>query len=449
MIRSSLEKSKTSEQKSSDASNAVGRIGVIGLGYVGLPLAMKFGSRFNTVGYDIKEDRIFQLRDKIDETNEVSTEDLENSKVMFSSDRRDLGDCDFFVVTVPTPIDESNRPDLSPLASACEMLGGCLQPGGIVVFESTVYPGVTEDFCVPIIERASGLTWKEDFFVGYSPERINPGDKERTIDKIVKVVSGDSPQTTAIVEAVYQAIIPAGIHVAESIRVAEAAKVIENTQRDLNIALMNELSIIFNRLGISAQEVLRAAGTKWNFLKFTPGLVGGHCIGVDPFYLTHCAQQAGYYPEMILAGRRINDSMAEHIASETIKLLCHAGKNIRDCRVLMLGLTFKENVPDIRNSKVVDVVSHLKEYAVDVVCYDPLANPDECLEEMGVQIVDAAELEGPFDAVVVAVAHEEIRQSFTLDRIVELSNGKPVLMDVKWVFDKQDAEAKGILHWQL
>ena len=449
MIKSNLSKNMKSKQGDSAELNVVGQIGVIGLGYVGLPLAIKFGHKFKTVGFDIKDDRIFQLRENSDETKEVPTGDLENSKVLFSSNQRDLGGCDFFVVTVPTPIDESNRPDLTPLASACEMLGKCIKPGSVIVFESTVYPGVTEDFCVPIIEQESGLKWKEGFFVGYSPERINPGDKERTVDKIVKVVSGDTPQTSALVENVYRAIIPAGVHVAESIRVAEAAKVIENTQRDLNIALMNELSIIFNRLGISTEDVLRAAGTKWNFLRFTPGLVGGHCIGVDPFYLTHCAQQAGYYPEMILAGRRINDSMGAHIASETIKLLCHAGKNIRDCRVLALGLTFKENVPDIRNSRVVDVISHLKEFGVEVVCHDPLASPMQCLDEFGIQIVDESELEGPFDAVVASVAHDEIRQYFTLDRIVELSNGKPVLVDVKWMFDKQDSEPLGILHWQL
>lgn len=434
---------------SAPAFTQIKKIGVVGLGYVGLPLTVKFANHFATVGFDINDARVFELREHHDRTSEVSTAELEQCNSLFTTDATSLAECDFLVVTVPTPIDGNNQPNLSPVRSACELIGQNLKQNAIVVFESTVYPGVTEELCVPILERVSGMKWKQDFFVGYSPERINPGDKERTVDRIIKVVAGDTPESCRCIESVYRTIIAAGIHVAESIQVAEAAKVIENTQRDLNIALMNELSIIFGRLGISTREVLKAAGTKWNFLPFTPGLVGGHCIGVDPFYLTYCAERTGYYPQVILAGRRINDGMGQHVATQTVKLLSQAGARLKDSRVLILGMTFKENVPDIRNSKVIDIITSLQEFGVEVSVFDPLASKDEVQHEFGITMLDSYQDNAPYDAIVVAVAHSEFCEQIDLDMIRSLSTPQPVLIDVKWLFDRNQTAAQGIVHWQL
>ncbi len=439
----------------SDARNAtaqeqrVQKIGVVGLGYVGLPLAVSLDRHFDLVGFDIKEPRIYELREHRDATDEVSEADLSASRILFSAEENSLSDCDLLIVTVPTPIDESNQPDLSPLEGACRLVGRQMKPGAIVVFESTVYPGVTEEVCVPILEAVSGMKWKEHFFVGYSPERINPGDKQRTVDKIIKVVAGDTPETAHCLEQVYGSIITAGVHVAESIKVAEAAKVIENTQRDLNIALMNELAIIFGRLGISTQQVLKAAGTKWNFLPFTPGLVGGHCIGVDPFYLTHRAERSGYYPQMILAGRRINDGMGEYVANKTMKLLSQGSVLSKGARILVLGMTFKENVPDIRNSKVIDVIRGLQEYEADVDVFDPHADAEEVRHEFGIELLGDYRQNAPYDAVILAVPHDEFREQIDLEAIKSISTPKPVLVDIKWMFDQHEAVRNNIVHWQL
>ncbi len=353
--------------------NKDAKIGIVGLGYVGLPLAAAFGRIVDVIGFDIHEEKVKELIDGYDATGELTTEDLKTTTIDYTTDSSNLKRVDFIVVTVPTPIDENNNPDLSPMEKASITIGQNLKQGSIVVYESTVYPGVTEDICIPILERESGLKCGVDFKVGYSPERINPGDKVHTVDKIVKVVSGMDQETLETVAGVYELVVTAGVHRASSIKVAEAAKVIENTQRDLNIALINELALIFNKLDIPTQDVLAAAGTKWNFLKFTPGLVGGHCIGVDPYYLTHKAEQIGYLPQVILAGRRINDGMGKYVAENTVKQMIQSGKVIKGSRVLVLGLTFKEDVPDIRNTKVVDIVSELSDYGVDVLIHDPLA----------------------------------------------------------------------------
>ncbi|TAK02203.1 MAG: nucleotide sugar dehydrogenase, partial [Candidatus Manganitrophaceae bacterium] len=363
------------------------RIAVIGLGYVGLPLAVEFGKKFNTVGFDINVKRIESLQKGFDATLEVTEEALRAAKKLtYATDRQGIKECNFFIVTVPTPIDAHKRPDLTPVVKATESVGSILKKGDIVVYESTVYPGVTEEICVPILEEKSGLKFNRDFFAGYSPERINPGDKEHTVTKILKVVSGSTPEALEIIDSVYRSIIVAGTHRAESIRVAEAAKVIENTQRDVNIALINELSLLFNRLGIDTEAVLKAAGTKWNFLKFSPGLVGGHCIGVDPYYLTHKAQEVGYHPEVILAGRRINDGMGSHVAGQVVKLMTKKGIPVVASNILILGLTFKENCPDIRNTRVVDIVQELKQYNANVHLYDPWADVHEVEHEYGLKL---------------------------------------------------------------
>jgi len=386
------------------------KIAIIGLGYVGLPLAAEFGKKRTVIGFDINEERIAQLDDGVDCTLETEPQELaEASGLSFTTNVRDLSDCSIFIVTVPTPIDDHKRPDLTPLVKASETVGSVLKKGDIVIYESTVYPGATEEDCVPVLERVSGLKFNQDFFCGYSPERINPGDKEHRLPTIRKVTSGSTPEIADEVDALYAEIITAGTYKAASIKVAEAAKVIENTQRDLNIALVNELAIIFNKMGIDTLSVLEAAGTKWNFLPFRPGLVGGHCIGVDPYYLTHKAEAIGYHPHVILAGRRINDGMGSYVAGEMVKAMMKRRIQVGGGRVLVLGLTFKENCPDLRNTRVVDVIAELEQYGVAVDVYDPWASPAEALEEYGISLVEAPEA-GAYDAVLAAVAHSEFTE---------------------------------------
>ncbi|MDD2900549.1 MAG: nucleotide sugar dehydrogenase, partial [Desulfuromonadaceae bacterium] len=381
-------------------------ISVIGLGYVGLPVAVAFGKVRRTVGFDINQLRIKELQSGYDRTGEVTTEDLQAADILFTEKLVELAQADFHIVAVPTPVDEAHQPDLTLMYRASETVGKALKKGDIVVYESTVYPGVTEDECVPVLERTSGLVCGRDFTVGYSPERINPGDKEHTFTKIKKVVSGQDAATLEIVASVYESVVTAGVHRAASIKVAEAAKVIENTQRDLNIALMNELALIFDRMGIDTNDVLEAAGTKWNFLKFKPGLVGGHCIGVDPYYLTHKAEKIGYIPQVILAGRRINDGMGKFVAQRAIKEMIHAGHNILGSTVTVLGLTFKEDCPDLRNSKVIDIINELRDYGINVQVCDPMAEAEEAVHEYGVPLTPIAELKSAA-AVVAAVAHKQ------------------------------------------
>ncbi len=419
---------------------SVGRIAVIGLGYVGLPLAVEFGKKFDTVGFDINSIRVSELNNGIDKTLEVESDELKQAHLLTcSADKADIEGCEFYIVTVPTPIDEHRQPDLTPLIKASEMLGKVIGKDSIVIYESTVYPGATEETCVPILEKVSGLTLNEDFFVGYSPERINPGDKTHRLPTILKVTSGSTPETAEKVDALYASIITAGTYKASSIKVAEAAKVIENTQRDVNIALINELSIIFNRLNIDTLEVLEAAGTKWNFLPFRPGLVGGHCIGVDPYYLTHKAQAVGYHPEMILAGRRLNDGMAHYVVSQLVKGMLKKRIQVEQSRVLVMGLTFKENCPDLRNTKVIDIVTELKEYNVNVDIVDPLCSSEEAEHEYGVSLVDAKE--GEYDAIILAVAHSEFKE-MGVERIKALGKDNHVLYDLKCVMPKDSVDMR-------
>jgi UDP-N-acetyl-D-galactosamine dehydrogenase len=409
-------------------------VAVIGLGYVGLPLAVAFARRCRTIGFDLSAKKIAAYKQCHDPTGEVPVDEL--ARVLHPGGFEPTGDpavlaqADFLIVAVPTPVDAAHNPDFRPLIGASRTVGAHLRPGATIVYESTVFPGATEEICIPELQKASGLTWKKDFNVGYSPERINPGDKEHTLTRIVKVVSGDTPQTLETVAAVYGSIIEAGIHRAPSIKVAEAAKVIENTQRDLNIALMNELAIIFDRIGVDTGAVLEAAGTKWNFLKFRPGLVGGHCIGVDPYYLTHKAEITGYHPQVILAGRRINDGMGKFIAEKTIKLLINRGSNVRGAKVLVMGLTFKEDCPDIRNSKVADLIAELKSYGCDVMVTDPLADPVEAQHEYRITLLPESSLPAKVDAIVLAVAHREYRLRPWHDYEARLSP-TGVLVDVK------------------
>ena len=423
------------------------RISVVGLGYVGLPVAVAFGKAASTIGFDINKVRIRELEALHDRTEEVTAEDLKAADINFTDSIEILRLADFHIVAVPTPIDEANQPDLTPMLRASETVGKALKPGDIVVYESTVYPGVTEDLCVPILERCSGLKCGIDFTVGYSPERINPGDREHTFTKIKKVVSGQDAETLEIVARVYESVVTAGVHRAPSIRVAEAAKVIENTQRDLNIALMNELALIFDRAGIDTNAVLEAAGTKWNFLPFRPGLVGGHCIGVDPYYLTHMAEKTGYIPQVILAGRRINDGMGKFIAQRTVKEMIHAGHGILGATVTVLGLTFKENCPDLRNSKVIDIIHELQDYGVNVQVHDPFVDSAEAELEYGVKVTPMGQLK-PSAALVLAVAHHEYR-ALPARRLKEMMGENPVLIDVKCLFDKNLIEASGIRLWRL
>ncbi|MFT3847225.1 MAG: nucleotide sugar dehydrogenase [Propionivibrio sp.] len=423
-------------------------IAVVGLGYVGLPLAVEFGKQGRTIGFDLSARKIASYRSRIDPTGEVSTEDLNAAvHLELTTEPEALAEADFIVVAVPTPVDDAHQPDLRPLIGSSESVGKNLKPGATIVFESTVYPGATEEVCIPIIEKCSGLKWKKDFFVGYSPERINPGDKERTLTKIVKVVSGDTPETLERVKRVYGSIIGAGVYPASSIKVAEAAKVIENTQRDLNIALMNELAIIFDRIGIDTLEVLQAAGSKWNFLPFRPGLVGGHCIGVDPYYLTYKAEKIGYHPEVILAGRRINDGMGKFIAEQTVKNLIRNGWMVKDAPIIVLGLTFKEDCPDLRNSRVIDVVRELQSYGADVIVHEPVADAAEAQHEYGVTLTDWDDLPQAA-AIVAAVAHKEFKDRPLTDYVAKLQKGG-VLTDVKSMFDEARLISQGVTVWRL
>ena len=422
-------------------------IAVVGLGYVGLPLAVAFGKRGKIVGFDISERRIQELRRHWDRTNEVATEDLTQAKVGYTSDPAKLKAADFIIVAVPTPINKAKRPDLEPVESASRTVGQNLSRGAIVVYESTVYPGVTEDICVPILEKESGLSCGKDFFVGYSPERINPGDKVHTLEKITKVVSGQTPEVLEIVAEVYASVVGAGVYRAANIRTAEAAKVIENTQRDLNIALVNELSVIFHLMGIDTLSVLEAAGTKWNFLPFRPGLVGGHCIGVDPYYLTHKAEELGYVPQVILAGRRINDGMGKYIVESMVKLLIQNNVNPNGARVGVLGLTFKEDVPDLRNSKVLDIVHELHDYRAKVWIHDPVADPEEVNHEAKDFTLSKKEKLKDLDVVIVAVAHAEFRKlgAGWIRRIVR---PRGIVVDVKGIFSPADFQ-DGFTYWRL
>ena len=417
------------------------KLAVIGLGYVGLPLAVEFGRKFDTIGFDIKSDRLKQLREGTDITRETSSADLKQAQFLqYTNDPEKLKDRDIFIVTVPTPVDQYNRPDLTPLHKASETVGKMMKTGAIVIYESTVYPGCTEEECVPVLEKFSGLKFNRDFFCGYSPERINPGDKEHTLTKILKVTSGSTPEAAEIVDALYNSILTAGTHKASSLKVAEAAKVIENSQRDLNIAFVNELAKIFHLIGIDTNEVLEAAGTKWNFLKFRPGLVGGHCIGVDPYYLTHKAQALGYMPEVILAGRRINDGMGKYIAAEIIKLMIKKEHKILGAKVLQLGITFKENCPDIRTSHAVDVVRGLNEFGCNVDIFDPWAAPEEIQREYGLAACRTFESlqSGTYDAVVLAVAHRE----FATLEIKQFGRENAVYFDIKGQLPKEQVDGR-------
>jgi UDP-N-acetyl-D-galactosamine dehydrogenase len=423
-------------------------VGVVGLGYVGLPLAVEFGKKFKTIGVDLSTEKVESYRRFCDPTGEVSSEDLKAAtQLACTTDASALKDCDFIIVAVPTPVDEAHQPDFSPLVGSSTSVGKHMKKGAIVVYESTVYPGATEEVCIPILEKHSGMKWKRDFHVGYSPERINPGDKEHTVTKILKVVSGDDADTLERVAQVYESVIVAGVHRASSIKVAEAAKVIENTQRDLNIALMNELSLIFHKIGIDTLEVLKAAGTKWNFLPFRPGLVGGHCIGVDPYYLTHKADMLGYHPQVILAGRRINDGMGKFIAEQTVKEMIAAGSQVKGAKVSVLGLTFKENCPDLRNSRVIDVMRELQSYGIDVHVHDPISDANEAMHEYGVTLEPWDKLP-TCDAIVVAVSHKEFAARHLSEYKAKM-NGKGVLVDVKSMFDPDAARATFAGFWRL
>ena len=423
-------------------------VAVVGLGYVGLPLAVAFGKERPTIGYDLSAKRIESVRHLVDATGEIATAELMQAKhLRASADAADLAQAQYIIVAVPTPITAARQPDLSPLERASETIGRYMKPGATVIYESTVYPGATEEVCVPILEKHSGMRWRQDFHVGYSPERINPGDREHTFTQILKVVSGDDPDTLEKIAQLYGSVVKAGVYRASSIRVAEAAKVIENTQRDLNIAFVNELAIIFEKLGLDTTEVLQAAQTKWNFLPFRPGLVGGHCIGVDPYYLTHKAELVGYHPEVILAGRRINDGMGSHVARKTVQQMIHAGRSIKGARVNILGLTFKENVPDLRNSKVIDIIRELHEFGVQTYVHDPMASAEDALIEYGVRVCAWKDLPAA-DALVLAVAHRafvELPPAALLEKIVR----QGCLIDLKAVCDPAAFRREGVSVWRL
>jgi UDP-N-acetyl-D-galactosamine dehydrogenase len=424
-------------------------VAVVGLGYVGLPLAVEFGKKFDTVGYDLSAAKIDGYRRFCDPTGEISSEDLRAAaRLKPTNDPSDLRRADFIVVAVPTPVDVAHIPDFGPLIDASTTVAEHMRKGAIVIYESTVYPGATEEVCVPVLERHSGMRWKQDFHVGYSPERVNPGDKEHTVSKIIKVVSGDDDQTLTKVADLYASIITAGVHRASSIKVAEAAKVIENTQRDLNIALMNELALIFDRIGIDTLEVLQAAGTKWNFLPFRPGLVGGHCIGVDPYYLTHKAEMIGYHPQVIVAGRRINDGMGAYVAQQTLKQLIQNGSPLPGAKVIVLGLTFKENCPDLRNSKVADVIRELKEFGCDISVHDPIAETGEAEHHYGLSLTPWEQLPAEADAVVVAVPHRSYL-SMPLRELLSRLKRNGVFIDVKSMFDQTAVVDAGFRMWRL
>jgi UDP-N-acetyl-D-galactosamine dehydrogenase len=417
------------------------KIAVIGLGYVGLPLAVEFGKQHSVIGFDINASRIAALNNGTDHTLEVSDEELaQATHLSYSSDINELKDCNFFIVTVPTPIDAYKQPDLTPLIKASEAIGGLLKSDDIVVYESTVYPGATEEVCIPVLEKVSGLVFNTDFYAGYSPERINPGDKEHRVTNILKVTAGSTPEIADFVDEVYNLIITAGTHKAASIKVAEAAKVIENTQRDVNIALINELAVIFNKMNIDTEAVLEAAGTKWNFLPFRPGLVGGHCIGVDPYYLTHKAQAIGYNPEIILAGRRLNDSMGEYVVTQLVKTMIKKRIQVEGARVLILGLSFKENCPDVRNTKVIDIVQELREYNIEVDVYDPWINANEAEREYNITPISQP-LSNLYDGIILAVAHQQFLE-MGLEKIRSLGKNNHVLYDLKYLFTKEETDIR-------
>ena len=417
------------------------KIALIGLGYVGLPLAVEFGKKRTVVGFDINQSRINDLKNGVDSTLETTSEELKDSvHLSYTTNLDDVKDCEVFIITVPTPIDKHKRPDLTPLEKSSEAVGSILKRGDIVIYESTVYPGATEEVCVPILEQQSGLVFNKDFYCGYSPERINPGDKEHRVTTIKKVTAGSTPEIATEVDELYQEIIVAGTHKASSIKVAEAAKVIENTQRDVNIALINELALIFNKLGIDTESVLEAAGTKWNFLPFRPGLVGGHCIGVDPYYLTHKALEVGYNPEMILAGRRLNDSMGSYVADQVSKLMTKKRIHVVDANVLIMGLTFKENCPDIRNTRVVDLVEEFEGFNCNVDVYDPWVDKDEVIHEYGFKPIDQP-VEGKYDAILLAVAHDEFKE-LSLEQIKAFGKDNHVLYDIKYLLDANEVDGR-------
>ncbi|WP_153445944.1 Vi polysaccharide biosynthesis UDP-N-acetylglucosamine C-6 dehydrogenase TviB [Vibrio algicola] len=416
-------------------------IGIIGLGYVGLPLAVEFGKSFPTIGFDIHKTRVQALETGIDSTLECSKEELMSAKKLtYTSELSDIQQCNFYIVTVPTPIDDNNAPDLTPLIKASESLGKVISAGDVVVFESTVYPGATEEVCIPIIEKISGLVFNQDFFAGYSPERINPGDKVNRLTTITKITSGSTAEVADFVDSVYASIVTAGTHKASSIRVAEAAKVIENTQRDLNIAIINEFAKIFNKLNIDTEEVLKAAGTKWNFLPFKPGLVGGHCISVDPYYLTHKAQEVGYRPEVILAGRRINDGMGSYVATQMVKKLASKKIHIDEAKVLVLGFTFKGDCPDVRNTKIIDAINELKSFNINIDVYDSWANPEEVKHEYGISLKSELELDS-YDGVILAVDHSEFK-TMGIEAVRKLGKKNHVIYDVKYVFGPDDSDLR-------
>ena len=417
------------------------KIAVIGLGYVGLPLAVEFGKKYQTLGFDINQARISELNNGSDSTLEVSDEELAaTTNLSYSCQPEDLRSANVYIVTVPTPIDQHKQPDLTPLIKASEMLGKIVSKDDIIIYESTVYPGATEEACIPVVEKVSGLVFNKDFYAGYSPERINPGDKEHRVTNILKVTSGSTPEIATIVDDLYRSIITAGTHKASSIKVAEAAKVIENTQRDVNIALINELSIIFNKLGIDTLEVLEAAGTKWNFLPFRPGLVGGHCIGVDPYYLTHKAQIVGYHPEMILAGRRLNDGMGAYVVSQLVKNMLHKRIQVEGANVLIMGLTFKENCPDLRNTKIIDIVSELKEYNINVDITDPWCSSEQAEHEYNLTLTEKPDT-GKYDAIILAVAHNEFKV-MGVEEIRKLGKSAHVLYDLKYILPKESVDMR-------
>lgn len=434
-----FEKIKSKEEK----------IAVIGLGYVGLPLAIEFAKTYDVVGFDINQEKLDKYLSGVDLTDEVGDEAVKNTTMKFTSDERDLQDCKFLVVAVPTPINIDKTPNLKPVIGASETVGRNLTKGSIVVYESTVYPGTTEEICLPILEKESGLKLGEDFKIGYSPERINPGDRVNTLTKIMKIVSGSDDEALKEISDVYSSIIEAGVFEAENIKVAEAAKVIENSQRDINIAFMNELSIVFNKMGINTKAVLEAAGTKWNFLKFTPGLVGGHCIGVDPYYFTYKAEQLGYHSQIILSGRKVNDDMGKYVASNIIKQMIKAKQEIDGARVAILGITFKENVGDVRNTKIIDIINELKEYGVEVLVHDPVAEKEDVYREYNIELIEKEHL-SDIDCVVFAVPHNVFMETYNAELIDTLyRNDKKVIVDIKSILDRKEYEAKGYQYWSL
>lgn len=428
--------------------NKKAKLSLVGLGYVGMPIAVAFAKKIDVIGYDLNAKKIGLYKNGVDPTNEVGNEAIRNTTVDFTSDETKLREAKFHIVAVPTPVNDDHTPDLTPVEGASRILGRNLTKGSVVVFESTVYPGVTEDVCVPILEKESGLKCGVDFKIGYSPERINPGDKVHRLETIKKIVSGMDEESLECIAKVYELVVEASVHRAESIKVAEAAKVIENSQRDINIAFMNELSIIFNKMGIDTQSVLNAAGTKWNFLKFYPGLVGGHCIGVDPYYLTYKAEMLGYHSQVILAGRRINDDMGKYVAENVVKSLIKADKPVKDAKVAILGFTFKENCPDTRNTKVIDIVNELKEYGITPVIADPQADADEAKKLYGIEFRDVSDIKD-MDAVVLAVAHTQFRAYTMTDIDALLGSGRKILLDVKGLMDRKEYENAGYLYWRL